>query len=81
MNSNRATKRVFQLGSRCQQQVARVRIGVGLWLLFLTAVLYGSGHGGQWVWLLVGAAALHFGLAYRLIRLARTDSDRLVRLH
>jgi hypothetical protein len=69
-------KRVFQLGSRYPQQVARVRVGVGIWLLFLTAILYGSGHGGQWVWLLVVGAALHFCLAYRLFRIARKDSDR-----
>jgi hypothetical protein len=48
-----------------------VRIGVGIWLLFLTAVLYGSGHGGQWGWLLVLGAALHFALAYRLFRIAK----------
>jgi hypothetical protein len=64
-------KRVFQLGSRYPQQVARVRVGVGIWLLLLTAVLYGSGHGGQWGWLLVVGAALHFALAYRLFRIAK----------
>lgn len=58
------------------RQVACVRIGVGIWLLVLTAILYGSGHGGQWAWLLVVGAALHFYVAYRLFRAARNDSDR-----
>jgi len=44
-----------------------------VWLLLLTAILYGSGVGGQWEWLLVGMAALHFGLAYRLFRTAKVD--------
>jgi hypothetical protein len=50
-------------------------VGVGIWLLLLTAILYSEGVGGPWEWLLVGAAALHFGLAYRLIRIAKDDSD------
>lgn len=78
MDGYQAIKRVFQLGSRYPRQVAGVRIAVGIWLLCLTAILYGSGHGGQWGWLLVVAAALHFGLAYRLYRIARKDSDRRV---
>jgi hypothetical protein len=79
MNGDRSIKRVFQLGSRYPQQVARVRVGVGIWLLCLTAILYGSGRGGQWGWLLVVGAPLHFCLAYRLFRIARKDSDRRVR--
>ena len=71
MDSYQLIKRVFRLGSRYPLQVARVRIGVGIWLLFLTAILYGSGHGGQWAWLLIPTAALHFCLAYRLSRIAR----------
>jgi hypothetical protein len=43
-----------------------VRICVGVWLLFLTAIMYGYGVGGWWGVLLVPAAALHFYLAYRL---------------
>jgi hypothetical protein len=74
MDGDRSIKRVFQLGSRHPRQAARVRVGVGIWLLFLTAVLYGSGRGGKWGWLLVVAAALHFGLAYRLFRIARKRS-------
>ena len=81
MNGYHTINRVFQLGSRHPRQVARLRVGVGVWLPFLTAILYGSGHGAQWGWLLVGAAALHFGLAYRLFRLARRESDRVVKPH
>ncbi len=81
MNAYQSIKRVCQLGSRYPLQVARVRVGVGIWLLFLTAWMYGSGHGGQWGWLLVVAAALHFGLAYRLFRIARKRLDRPVTLH
>jgi hypothetical protein len=71
MDGYQSIKRVFQLGSRYPRRVARVRIGVAVWLLFLTAVLYGSGHGGQWAWLLAVTAALHVGLAYRLFRIAK----------
>jgi hypothetical protein len=44
-----------------------VRIVTGVWLLFLTAILYGYGRGGWWGALLVPAATLHFYIAYRLI--------------
>ncbi len=73
MDVYQSIKRVFQLGSTYPQQVARLRVGVGIWLLILTAILYGSGHGGQWGWLLVVGAALHFALAFRLIRITRKD--------
>jgi hypothetical protein len=53
-----------------------VRIGAGVWLLVLTAVLYGDGRGGWWGVLLVPTAALLFSVAYRLPRAisARTIS-------
>jgi uncharacterized protein (DUF58 family) len=47
---------------------ARVRIGAGVWLLVLTAILYGYGRGGWWGVLLVPTAALLFYVAYRLPR-------------
>jgi hypothetical protein len=47
---------------------ARVRIGAGVWLLVLTAILYGYGRGGWWGVLLVPTAALLFYIAYRLPR-------------
>jgi len=43
-----------------------VRLVIGAWLVFLTAILYGYGVGGWWGALLVPAAALHFFIAYRL---------------
>lgn len=43
-----------------------VRLISGLWLLCLTAILYGYGRGGWWAALLVPSAALHFYLVYRL---------------
>jgi hypothetical protein len=43
-----------------------VRIAVGLWLLLLTAILYGSGRGGWWGALLLPSALLHFYLVYRV---------------
>ena len=44
-----------------------VRVVTGVWLVFLTAILYGYGRGGWWGALLVPAATLHFYIAYRLI--------------
>jgi predicted PurR-regulated permease PerM len=45
-----------------------VRVLCGLWLVALTAILYGYGLGGWWGVLLVPAAALHFYVAYRSLR-------------
>ena len=72
MNGKSGTH-VFQFRSWSHQQVARLRVAVGMWLLLLSAILYGAGVGGPWEWLLVGMAALHFGLAYRLFRTAKVD--------
>jgi uncharacterized protein (DUF58 family) len=76
MSGNPLMKLVTPYSYRHPRLVARVRVGVGLWLLILTAILYGSGNGGWWGVLLVPAAALHFYLAYRLPRAisARTNS-------
>jgi hypothetical protein len=76
MNGYQTIRGVFRLGSRYPQQVARIRVAVGIWLLFLTTVLYGTGHGGQWAWVLVVLAALHFVLAHRLLRIAGNDPER-----
>ena len=43
-----------------------VRLASGVWLLILTAVLYGYDRGGWWRPLLLPAAAGHFYFAYRL---------------
>ena len=79
MNGNQSNQHVFQLRSWSDQQIARLRVGVGIWLLILTAILYAAGVGTQWEWLLVGIAALHFGLAYRLFRIPKNDPDPSLR--
>jgi len=55
---------------------ARMRVGVGVWLLILAAILYGYDRGGWWRVLLVPTAAVLFCIAYRLPRAisARTNS-------
>ena len=78
MTGYQSIKRVFQLGSRYPQQVAFLRVGIGVFLLILAAGLYSSGHSGQWGWLLPVTAALHFGLAYRLFRIAKKNPDRRI---
>jgi hypothetical protein len=81
MDAYRSIKRICTLGARYPRQVARLRVGVGIWLLFLMAVLYSSGHGGQWAWLLAVGTAVHFVWAYCLFRIARRqDSDSHLRL-
>ena len=50
--------------------IARVRIGVGVWLLVLAAILCGYGY--WWRVLLLAPAALHFYLAYRLLHGVQT---------
>jgi hypothetical protein len=80
MDSHQPVKRALTLGDRYPRQVALLRVAVGIWLLLLTAVLSRSGHGGLWVWLLAATAALHFGLAYRLLRHARNDSGHHIRV-
>jgi hypothetical protein len=79
MSGDQSSKRVFQPRSWSHRQIARVRVGVGIWLLLLTAILYRAGVGGPWELLLLGAAALHFGLAYRLFRIANDDPDASLR--
>jgi hypothetical protein len=44
-----------------------VRVVTGVWLVFLTAILYSYGRGGWWAALLVPAATLQCYIAYRLI--------------
>ncbi len=80
MQSSHFTKPVNRLGAKHPRRVAWLRIAIGIWLLGLMAALYGSGHGGQWAWLLAVGTAVHFGYAYRLFRFARNDSDPRARL-
>ncbi len=45
-----------------------VRVLSGIWLVALTAILYGYGIGGWWGVLLVPAALAHFYVVYRTLR-------------
>jgi hypothetical protein len=45
-----------------------IRVLSGIWLVALTAILYGYGVGRLWAVLLVPAAAAHFYAAYRSLR-------------
>jgi hypothetical protein len=72
-------KRGAQLGSRYPRQIAWLRVGIGLWLMLVTAVLYSTDHAGEWGWLLLTVAALHFVLAARLFRIARRQRGQDVR--
>jgi hypothetical protein len=53
---------------RHRRVIVPVRVLSGIWLVALTAILYGYGLGGWWGVLLVPAAALHFYAAYRSLR-------------
>lgn len=79
MNGNQSGMHVFQFRSWSHRQIACARVGVGIWLLVLAAILHGAGVGGAWEWLLVGTAVLHFGLAYRLFRVARDNPGKSLR--
>jgi hypothetical protein len=53
---------------RHRRVMVPVRVISGIWLVALTAILYGWGVGGWWGLLLVPAAAGHFYSAYRSLR-------------
>ena len=72
MHPNSSGTHMSTLGRRHPRQVAVVRVGIGIWLLALTVALSAAGHGGWWEGFLVATALLHFGLAYRLVRVAPT---------
>lgn len=40
-------------------------------MLILMIVLYSTGHGSQWAWLLAVGTAVHWVWAYLLFRIAR----------
>jgi hypothetical protein len=80
VQSSHFTKRVNRLGAEHPRRVAWLRIAIGVWLLCVMAVLYGSGYGGRWAWLLAVGTVVHFGYAYRLFRFACRDSDPLAGL-
>ncbi|HEY3771689.1 MAG TPA: hypothetical protein VGL69_01735 [Solirubrobacteraceae bacterium] len=76
MGTHHTTKSIFTLGSRYPRPIAWLRVAIGIYLMVLTAILYSIGHAGQWTWLLLVGAALHFVLAGRLFRIAHRDHDR-----
>ncbi len=53
---------------RHRRVIVPVRVLSGIWLVALTAILYGYGLGGWWGVLLLPAAAAHFYAAYRSLR-------------
>lgn len=67
-----------KLGGAARRQIAierrhprfwtAFRIGAGVWLIALTALLYGNGVGGWWGVLLVPAGAVNFYWAFRFLR-------------
>jgi hypothetical protein len=79
MNTDRLMKLVPPIEYRHVRLFTRIRIGVGVWLLVLAAILYGYDRGGWWRVLLVPTAALLFYIAYRLPRAmsARRNSTAL----
>jgi hypothetical protein len=79
MTNDRLMKLVPPIEYRHARLFARIRVGVGVWLLVLAAILYGYDRGGWLRVLLVPTAALLFHIAYRLPRAisARRSSTAL----
>jgi hypothetical protein len=71
MGENQSSRRISGFGSRQPRKVALLRITIGLYLLVLTAILIATGNGDPWAWVTGGFAAVHFALAYRLLRITR----------
>jgi hypothetical protein len=67
-----AARRSLAIEAKHPRRWALVRVGIGFWLIILTAIMYGYGVGGWWGLLLVPAALLHFYFAYRLRHAARS---------
>lgn len=81
MTAYQSIKRICTVASRHPGQIARLRVGIGIWLLFLMTVLYSTGHGGHWAWLLAVGTAMHWVWAYFLFRSARRgETDPRLRL-
>ncbi len=71
MGNYQLSTRIFGLGSRHPQNVAFLRIGIGVYLLALTAILAAEGVGDPWAGVTGVFAVIHFILAYRLLRIAK----------
>ncbi len=71
MTAYQSIKRICTVASCHPRQIACLRVGIGIWMLFLTTVLYSTGHGGHWAWLLAVGTAVHWVWAHFLFRIAR----------
>jgi hypothetical protein len=71
MGDHQLSTRMFGFGSRHPRKVAFLRIGIGVYLLALTAVLVAAGVADPWAWVTGGFAIVHFILAYRLLGIAK----------
>ncbi len=71
MTAYQSITRIGTVASRHPRRIARLRVAIGIWLLFLMTVLYRSGHGGRWAWLLGVGTAVHWVWAAFLFRIAR----------
>jgi hypothetical protein len=74
MGNYQLSKGIFGLGSRHPRKVALLRIGIGVYLLALTAALVAAGVGDGWAWVTGGFAVVHFVLAHRLLGIAKRRS-------
>jgi hypothetical protein len=73
-NASGPLKLVPRFEYRHPRVFAGVRMAAGVWLLILTAILYGYDRAGWWRVLLIPAAAGHLYFAYLLYRLPRVAS-------
>lgn len=71
MHNHQVSTRIFGLGARHPRKVAVLRVGIGLYLLALTAILVATGVGEPWAWVTGVFAVVHFILAYRLLGMAK----------
>ena len=71
MSNSQSNGHIFGFGSRHPAKVAYLRVGIGIYLLVLTGVLLAVGAGDPWAWVTGAFAAVHFALAYRLLRIKR----------
>jgi hypothetical protein len=72
MNDDSLMRSVTPYSRQHPRLIARVRVGVGVWLLILTGILCGYGRSDWLAALLVPIAGLHFYLAYRVPRAIAT---------